>query len=418
MHWSGQLDPAAKSLSGNSHVSLNEGGAQRDLSEPLNFIRQNTVAVEKPRPAVSYSAAIAPVSAQDMESVLKTDLAEEIASGELAPSTGQGVSIGVYKNGVSSVFSLGAAKPDSIFEIGPITKVFTGLLLAQMAQQREVQLDEPVRELLSGSIPQPAGSEITLLDLATQQSGLPAMPGNISTSDLAQPYADYHNSDLLAYLERHGVANPTRSPSNFSSLGFGLLGVALANHNHSSFSQLFEEEIAQPLGLSDTNVFLSSEQQARLISGHNEYRKPAQPWQSDSLAGAIALRSTAKDMLTFLVANLHPGDIAPNTNSIPNKTLAAAIRDSLVPRATLSEHTRIGLGWLYQDDTGNYWHNGATAAHSAYAFFNPQGNFAAVVLFNGSPGVNGSFVENLGRHVYQRLAGKPTLSVRPGDIRQ
>jgi CubicO group peptidase (beta-lactamase class C family) len=74
---------------------------------------------------------------------------------------------------------------------------------------------------------------------------------------------------------------------------------------------------------------------------------------------------------------------------------------------------QIAFGWLYQADTGNYWHNGATAAYSSYAFFNPKGDFAVVVLLNTSPGVNGSFVENLGRHVYQRLAGKPAISLGP-----
>ena len=72
---------------------------------------------------------------------------------------------------------------------------------------------------------------------------------------------------------------------------------------------------------------------------------------------------------------------------------------------------QIGLGWLYQQETGNYWHNGATAAHSMYAFFNPKGDYAVVVLYNTSPGGHGSFAEVLGRHISQRLAGKPAISL-------
>jgi len=72
---------------------------------------------------------------------------------------------------------------------------------------------------------------------------------------------------------------------------------------------------------------------------------------------------------------------------------------------------KVTLGWLFEKETGNYWHNGATAAYSSYAFFNPAGDYSAVVLLNTSPGVNGSFVEILGRHVYQRLAGRPALSL-------
>ena len=91
-----------------------------------------------------------------------------------------GVTIGVVRGGVKRVFSYGAAKPDSIFEIGSTTKTFTGLMLAQMVAQGKAKLDERVRELLPpGTVAKPDGVEITLLDLATRRSGLPRFPSNV-----------------------------------------------------------------------------------------------------------------------------------------------------------------------------------------------------------------------------------------------
>src|ERR1019366_6607426 len=102
------------------------------------------------------------------------------------------VSIAVVEHGVRSVFSYGTAKADSIFEIGSISKTFTGLILSQMQQQGKVKFDEPVRELLPpGTVAKPAGDEITLLDLATQHSGLPPLPDNFKAADPSNPYADY-----------------------------------------------------------------------------------------------------------------------------------------------------------------------------------------------------------------------------------
>jgi CubicO group peptidase (beta-lactamase class C family) len=295
--------------------------------------------------------------------------------------------------------------------------VFTGLLLAEMAAQHRVRLDEPVRELLpADAVAKPQGPEITLLSLATQSSGLPTMPDNISVANLDQPYADYHFTDLLAYLRQHGVSNPPRPPSSFASLGYGLLGAALANRAQLTYTQLVQSEIAGPLGMTDTAVILSADEQSRFIPGHDQFRGAAQPWTSDVLSGAIGLRSTAPDLLTFLIANLHPEQIKAMPSSASGETLSAAIRESLQRRGEISRGMEIAMGWLYQDETGNYWHNGATAAYSSYVFFNPKGDFAAVVLLNGSPGVEGSFVENLGRHIYQRLAGKPAISLNtPGQ---
>ena len=107
-------------------------------------------------------------------------------------------------------FTYGTAKTDSIFEIGSISKTFTGLMLAQMVEQKKVAFDEPVRNLMpQGKVKKPEGkAEITLADLATQHSGLPMMPNNVTATDPANPYADYDRDDLYSYVARHGVARP------------------------------------------------------------------------------------------------------------------------------------------------------------------------------------------------------------------
>ena len=132
---------------------------------------------------------MAPVTAAELQAVMDKDLAKALKEGELAPSTGGGITIGVVVHGVRRVFSYGAAKPDSIFEIGSMTKTFTGLILSQMVEQGKVKFDEPVRELLpAGTVAKPAGAEITLLDLATQHSGLPRMPDNFHPANEDNPY--------------------------------------------------------------------------------------------------------------------------------------------------------------------------------------------------------------------------------------
>ena len=411
LRYSGTLSPDGDTLAGGMTAKVIDGGETKLESMPLTLARQRALTPEKALPGTTYQAAMAPVSAEQMQEVLAGDLAGALKDGELAPQTGAGVSIGVYSHGVSRVFSFGAAKPDSMFEIGSITKTFTGLLLAQMVEQKKVQLNQPVRELLPpGAMAKPAGEEITLLDLAAQRSGLPALPDNISLANIDQPYADYHAANLVAYLRRRGVANPDSRYSEYDSLGFGLLGVALAERAGEPYGKLVEDEIAGPLGMEDTVMTLSPAQQERMLPGHDQFHGAAKAWDSDALAGAIGLRSTAADMLTYLVAYLHPGPVA-NRNLPGAATLPEALKESIQRQGELATGMGVTMGWLFQKETGNYWHNGATAAYSSYAFFNPREDFAAVVLLNTSPGVNGSFVEMLGRHVYQRLAGKAAVSL-------
>jgi serine-type D-Ala-D-Ala carboxypeptidase/endopeptidase len=349
----------------------------------------------------------------EMQSVLEHDLAQALKSGELAPATGAGITIGIVEHGVRRVFSYGTAKPDSIFEIGSITKTFTGLLLAQMVQQGKVKFDEPVRELLpAGTVAKPAGSEITLLDLATQHSGLPPMPDNFNPADKQNPYADYKGADLYAFIAKHGVEKPAAASFLYSNLGVGLLGQALAESAGTSYPQLLQNEITGPLGMKDTVVSLSAEQKLRFIEGHDGEHHPAHAWDLDGLAGAGAIRSTANDMLTYLEANLHPDKLAMGDTTVtpPAKTLPAALAQSHELRADAAPGMRIALAWLYVSAAGSYWHNGATGGYSSFAIFNPKDDFAVIVLLNTSIGKTGSFADLVGQHITDRLTGKPAVS--------
>ena len=204
-----------------------------------------------------YDKALSPVAVGDLKTVLDKDIAGALKSGELAPSTGAGVSIAVVQRGVTRIFSYGTAKPDSIYEIGSITKTFTGLVLSQMVEQGTVRFDDPVRELLpSGLVPKPAGGEITLLSLATQHSGLPRLPDNLHPTNPADPYADYRPADLYAFLAKHTVAMPAQTEYLYSNLGFGLLGYALSNRAGVPYSALLEQEVTGPLGMRDTVIYI------------------------------------------------------------------------------------------------------------------------------------------------------------------
>ena len=88
--------------------------------------------------------------------------------------------------------------------------------------------------------------------------------------------------------------------------------------------------------------------------------------------------------------------------------VSAALVQSHQLHADALPGTSIALAWLYETETGNYWHNGGTGGYSAYSFFNPKGDYAVVVLLNTAPD---GFMDRLGQHISQRLAGKPAITL-------
>jgi len=402
--FSGKLSADGNTISG----TFIQGGPL-----PLTFARQAAAAAA--HPPLKFDPALPPVAAADLQSVLARDLAGALKDGVLAPETHAGVAVGVIQHGNPYVFTFGTAKPDSIFEIGSISKTFTGLILAQMIEQNKVKLDEPVRDLLPpGTVAKPDGPEITLVDLTTQHSGLPRMPDNFAPADPTNPYRDYDSSRLYAYLAKHGVARDPAAPFLYSNLGVGLLGQALANRAQTTYGDLLHNQIALPLGLSDTTIALSPEQLARFIPCFDAAHRPAHAWDLVAFAGAGGIRSTAADMLRYLQAQLHPDQLPAGPPASAAATLPAAIALSHELRADAGG-ARIAFNWLYDQKTsqapGVYWHNGATGGFTSYAFFAPSADYAAIVLINTGIGPTGSLADLLGKHIRARLAGEPAVQI-------
>src|SRR5258706_3110224 len=125
-HWSGTLTESGNELDG----AWSQG---QDL--PLRLRRQEVALAPKAPEPPKYDAAVPAVPVGGLKAVLDGDLAAALREGALAPATGGGVVIGVVQRGTRRIFVYGPAKEDSIFEIGSISKTFTGLILAQMVAQ-------------------------------------------------------------------------------------------------------------------------------------------------------------------------------------------------------------------------------------------------------------------------------------------
>ena len=112
----------------------------------------------------------------------------------------------------------------TVFEIGSVTKLFTALLLADMARRGEVTLDTAVAELLpmGTRVPDRNGVPITLAHLATHSSGLPRLPDDIVVGS-PDPYANYTSERLYAFLGRHELHRTPGESVEYSNLGAGLL---------------------------------------------------------------------------------------------------------------------------------------------------------------------------------------------------
>jgi len=324
-----------------------------------------------------------------------------------------GIVVAVIEDGKEKVFNYGTISRDSkeapdgktIFEIGSVSKTFTALLLAALAESGRVSLNDPVRIFLPDSVTvlRKEKREITLADLATHTSGLPRMPDNVKPEDPLNPYADYTAEKMYSFLSTYQIPRPPGEIYEYSNLGSGLLGHALARREEKDYEALIREMICRPLGLKDTSIALSPDQENRFAKGYDLEGNPVAHWDFSVLAGCGALRSTAEDLLRYTRAQM-------GTAASP---LAAAINSTLIPRHTtdIPGDWFIGLGW-HVDKTGTIaWHDGGTYGAYTYIGFNRKRGFGLVWLSNSSLWQVGPLRERLERI----LLGK---SIKPLELRK
>ena len=306
----------------------------------------------------------------------------------------------IYSAGETAIGSGEKPNGDTLFEIGSITKLFTSLLLADMIERGGVKADDPVSKYLPGRAEAPGrnGKQITLLNLSTQNSGLPRPPDNLTPADIANPYADYNQAKLLEFLASYKLMRAPGEKYEYSNLAVGLLGFALAQRARMSYEDLVRERIFRPLHMDHSTISLSAESRRVLAQGYNAELKPVKNWDLDALAGAGAIRSSANDMLKFLAANL---------GLIDTPLKAAMERMRSVRKDMGMPHVDIAMAWhIYSEFPPDlYWHNGGTPDYRSFAGMDPTGKHAVVVLCN-------TFldIDDIGRHALNDNYPAPMLA--------
>jgi CubicO group peptidase (beta-lactamase class C family) len=325
-----------------------------------------------------------------VEAQVKPFLEAEIVSGLV---------VGLYDAGKTEIYGFGRgpnnAPPDgtTLFELGPVTKVYAGLLLADALQRREVLLETPVAELLPPGVTVPIRDKvaITLKHLVLHSSGLPAMPPSLLAHRYdPDPFGHYGEDRLYNDLIQTDLQSTPGRQINASPYGAGLLGFALGRKIGGGFAKALTERVLRPLELKDTVLMVPPALAPRRATGTTDDLATAPPWTFDALAAAGALWSTARDQLQLIDAELDAADGG-------TRALRRAMKLSQEPELDRTGQNE-GLGWLI-DSAGRYWQNGSSGGFHAFVGFDPKTKHGVVVLASTAT----SLVDRLSAAMYKIL---------------
>lgn len=137
-----------------------------------------------------------------------------------------------------------AMRPDSIFDLASVTKVYTAILLLQQVDRGRVRLDAPVRDHLPG-FTGTGKDAVTVEMLLTHTSGLPV---GANVTGLPDDTARWN-----AVLTTPLVAGATPGHTfRYSSVGLMVAGKIVEKVTGQRLDQALKSNLAEPLGLHDT----------------------------------------------------------------------------------------------------------------------------------------------------------------------
>ena len=332
---------------------------------------------------------------------------------ELELSETPGLVIGVKCQDSIFFFSYGHVAKNSdvvpdentIFEIGGLTKSFTASLVSVLVAEGKMGYDQAFNTYLPAEEQNEDLPQLTIDKLLTHTSKLPTMPMEFGVKELEanNPYAHYTNQDLMNFykeyipVELKKTRRKIRNKDNdedytYSHLNYALLERGLEYSQKQSFETLLKNEILNPIGLSDTRIELSEEQQQRLATGYNTGGQATQPWTFQSFKASEGLKSTAKDLLKF--AAVHTSNKEQN--------LSKAFEQTTLGRKKTGHSKRVEMarGWHIIKTNKKYYdmvaHTGNTNGHRAYLAFVKETDTAVVILSNSEHGLH-----NLGYLILQ-----------------
>jgi CubicO group peptidase (beta-lactamase class C family) len=298
--------------------------------------------------------------------------------------------------------------PQTLFQIGSNTKLYTTTLVLQLVDNGQVDLDSPVRSYLDDFelADAKAAEEITVRQLLTHTSG---MQGDY--------FDDFGRGDdcTALYVESLRTLTQVHPPGerySYCNTGFVVAGRIVEVVRGKPFHEVLRDELLTPIGARSTTVLLEEMIGFRYAVGHGGGRDGSRATvvpqimmaRAQGPAGSLT-SATARDVLKLVRLHLDRGEAPDGTRVLSAKSVHAMQQPQVPIPGTATGNTHMGLGWMI-DQWGNervIGHGGGTLGQLSFLQVLPDRRFGVCLLTNSGNG--GLLWRDLGGWLFDELAG-------------
>lgn len=329
-----------------------------------------------------------------------------------------GVSIAVWHNdstvsvglGITSIEHPLPVTADTLFQVGSISKTFTGTMLMQLVETGKLDLDTPIKTYLPKfkMADKTVTANLTPRHLLTHTGGW-----------MGDYFNDLGNNDnalelMVKSLRKLPQISPLGTLWSYNNAGFNIAGRLIEVLTNQTYEQAAQQMLFNPLKLSKSFFYPNDAiLTQRFAVGHQKWpdgMRVANPWAIGRAANAVGgVISTVNDLMRY--AQFHSG----NGNAIIERSSLLAMR---TVQTSAGGRGDMGLTWFIRQhgDVTSYGHGGATKGQKATFRFIPDKQFGIALLTNSDDG--GIIGDNAVRNaldIYLGLASAPVTTIPLDD---
>ena len=311
--------------------------------------------------------------------------------------------------GVLNVDSRVNATPDSVFQIGSITKIFTTSLAMQLVDEGLLDLDTPVREYLPG---------FRVADADVSRTVTPRQFLSHTSGIEGDLFIDTDcGEQSIARLQDMGTMLPNLFPPgerlSYCNFGFAMLGRITEVLTGRSWDEVIRERLFEPLGMMHALTRPEETLRYRAAIGHipdnrapSGHRISPMPWLShgQKAAGSMPMMSAA-DLLKFAVMHIDRGRSGAGERILSAGSVSQMQKPQFRFKGEFARSLNgWGLGWMLMRWSGKriVGHDGGTVGQYAFLRVLPEEDLAIALLTNG--GDAGGLYEEVYRTLLKGLA--------------
>lgn len=284
-----------------------------------------------------------------------------------------------------------AFAPDTMSDIGSVTKQFTAMAIMMLAERRRISYDDLVSKYIPEFSGAPHLGTITVRQLLTHTSGIPDY-GDLGIDD----FGLNQTSLIAALLKRDADISKPGMKYRYSNVGYALLAIIVQNVSGQRFSRFLTQEIFLPCGMTNTFVYDGwLAKRSGMAVGYDTFGQVDNGGPT-SKPGDGGIYSTVDDLFRW--------DQALNTEKLVTRSTLA---EAFTPARVEKGESTYGFGWnVGSDGTNRYvWHTGSHAGFRAFIERRLDRQRTVIMLTN----MGNSKRQEINSAIQNILAGKPYI---------